>query len=149
MAHEDEAPLLASAAWRSVPGSGWPVDPISISASLIYRRWRKQPVQPDATWRDGEWLPGGWRAVHTPGHTPGHTAFYRAEEGLLIAGDAIGSLERGQIRFPAPEYADNLALARQSVRRLAELDPAVICFGHGPEARGAAALLRDLARASR
>ena len=34
------------------------------------------------------------------------------------------------------------ALNRASIRRLAALDPAVVCFGHGPPWRDAAALRR-------
>lgn len=43
---------------------------------------------------DGE-VPGlpGWTAVRTPGHTPGHVSLHRAEDGVLICGDALVTLE--------------------------------------------------------
>ena len=34
-------------------------------------------------------VPGRPRAIHTPGHSPGHVVFHFAEQGALIAGDAL------------------------------------------------------------
>jgi glyoxylase-like metal-dependent hydrolase (beta-lactamase superfamily II) len=44
-----------------------------------------QAFDPDAG------VPGlpGWQAIHSPGHTPGHISLYRREDGVLITGDAV------------------------------------------------------------
>ena len=34
-------------------------------------------------------VPGRPRVIHTPGHSPGHAVFHFAEQGALIAGDAL------------------------------------------------------------
>ncbi len=39
----------------------------------------------DATFEDGEILPGEFQVIHTPGHAPGHCCFYKSE--ILISGD--------------------------------------------------------------
>lgn len=85
---------------------------------------------------DGDDVPGGLQAIHTPGHTPGHLSFIWPDDGgVLIAGDAaarlLGRLELGSVN------ADRAA-ARRSFGRLAELDFETACFGHGPVLRGRA-----------
>ncbi len=40
---------------------------------------------------DGSEVPmmPGWTVLRTPGHTPGHCSFYRAEDDVLLVGDAF------------------------------------------------------------
>jgi glyoxylase-like metal-dependent hydrolase (beta-lactamase superfamily II) len=83
---------------------------------------------------------GGFRVLETPGHTRGHVAFWRAEDRVLIAGDVLWNYPRLMLPVP-PVNVDNRA-ARASARRIAELEPAVACFGHGP-------VLRDPGRLAR
>jgi len=85
--------------------------------------------------------------VHTPGHTPGHTAYFHLRHRVLIAGDALGHNGRGWLRFPMRIYTEDLAAAARSIRKLAGLEPEVICFGHGPVLRDAAGVLRKFAEA--
>jgi glyoxylase-like metal-dependent hydrolase (beta-lactamase superfamily II) len=86
------------------------------------------------------YLPG-WRWVHTPGHTPGHVSFYRAEDRVLISGDAMVSLQvnalagiaRGRQGLSAPPWyttADPEA-ADASLGTIAGLRPRVLATGHG------------------
>ena len=35
----------------------------------------------------------GWRWVHTPGHTPGHVSLHREDDGVLIAGDSLATMD--------------------------------------------------------
>jgi glyoxylase-like metal-dependent hydrolase (beta-lactamase superfamily II) len=144
LAHEFEAPRLASGEWRSLPGAGRSLDPVILLAGPVYRRWPARPVKITRLLRDGDEIGDGWIAVHTPGHTPGHTAFYRAASRVLIAGDALGSVRNKQIRLPKRLYAEDWAAALRSVRKLADLEPDVICFGHGRELRNASAFLQAL-----
>lgn len=82
-----------------------------------------------------------WRVIHTPGHTAGHISLFRERDRTLITGDALATvnqesvitlitLERELRQPPAPLTTDWVA-ARDSLRRLAELQPTVIAAGHG------------------
>jgi glyoxylase-like metal-dependent hydrolase (beta-lactamase superfamily II) len=104
------------------------------------------PVRVDAT-LDGEAgeVPGapGWRFVWTPGHTAGHVSLFRADDRVLIAGDAV--LPRitptlgvnRQREDPVGDYLDALA-------RLQALRPALILPGHGEPLEDGGARMREL-----
>ena len=88
----------------------------------------------------------GWRWIHTPGHTPGHVSLFRESDRLLLAGDALATMNLdswlGQVRRrpelcnpPAPLTFDWEA-ARESVRQIASLAPAAIGAGHGVPVAG-------------
>jgi glyoxylase-like metal-dependent hydrolase (beta-lactamase superfamily II) len=97
--------------------------------------------------RHGELLPGGLRAVHTPGHSPGHTALLHEESGVLMTGDAVMNL-RG-VRYAPAYFCTDPGRNRQSADRLGELDFEVAAFAHGPELRrDARAAVRKLALGS-
>ena len=145
IAHEHEAPRLASGRWRTLPGNGMSLDPMILAAGPAYRLWPPRPVQVTRPIQDGAEIGGGWIAVHTPGHTPGHTAFFHPATKVLIAGDALGSERRGHLRLPKRIYAEDWEAALRSVRKLADLQPEVICFGHGRERHQASSLLQALA----
>lgn len=88
-------------------------------------------------------LPGGLRAVHTPGHSPGHTALLHEESGVLITGDAVMNL-RG-VRYAPAFLCTDPDRNRSSADALADLDFEVAAFAHGPELRrGARAAVRAL-----
>src|SRR5262249_9627626 len=89
---------------------------------------------------DGQILPmlGGLRVVHTPGHTPGSVCLYGARDRVLFVGD---SLQRrfGRVSFASGLYSDDHAMARRSVKRLAQLDVDTIVFSHFATLEGGAA----------
>lgn len=96
---------------------------------------------------DGAVIPalGGLRVVHVPGHTPGSICLYSPVHRLLLVGDALQVI-RGRLSLPSFVFTEDMALARRSIARLAELDVATICFAHYPPWReGAAEALRALA----
>jgi glyoxylase-like metal-dependent hydrolase (beta-lactamase superfamily II) len=97
---------------------------------------------------DGDVLPvlGGLVVVHTPGHTPGSICLFAPRDGLLFVGDTL-QRRRGKVSFASALYSDDIALARRSVQRLAELDVDIIVFSHfAPLRHGAKAVLAELAR---
>jgi len=97
---------------------------------------------------DGDVLPalGGLRVVHTPGHTPGSVCLYAPRDRILFTGDAL-QRRGGRVGFASPLFSDDVAAARASVRRLADLDVATIVFSHYPPLReGANETLAMLAR---
>jgi glyoxylase-like metal-dependent hydrolase (beta-lactamase superfamily II) len=93
--------------------------------------------------QDGTLLPGGLRAVHTPGHSPGHTALLHEESGVLITGDAVLNV-RG-LRYAPAFLCTDPDRSRTSADALADLDFEIAAFAHGPELRrGARAAVRAL-----
>jgi glyoxylase-like metal-dependent hydrolase (beta-lactamase superfamily II) len=101
---------------------------------------------------DGDVLPvlGGLQVVHTPGHTPGSICLYAPRERLLFTGDVLQVIRR-KLTFASAIFSANIAQARASVARLAELDVDTIAFGHYPpwrrDANGALAALAAEAEA--
>jgi len=96
---------------------------------------------------DGQLLPilGGLQVVHTPGHTPGSVCLYAPRHRLLFVGDALQVI-RGKVTFASSVFSDDIALARATVARMAELNVETIAFSHYPPWRdGANAVLRRLA----
>jgi glyoxylase-like metal-dependent hydrolase (beta-lactamase superfamily II) len=85
---------------------------------------------------------GSFEAIHTPGHTPGHLALWRAADRTLILGDVLANAhpltQRPGLREPARRFTLDPALNRRSARKLAQLQPRLICFGHGPPLRDTA-----------
>ena len=100
------------------------------------------------------WL-NEWTCHFTPGHSPGHVALFRSEGDVLLAGDAVTTMnldsfvdtitQRQQLcRPPVPGTMD-WQQAHNSVQRLASLRPALIGAGHGRPMFGAASELQHLA----
>jgi glyoxylase-like metal-dependent hydrolase (beta-lactamase superfamily II) len=83
----------------------------------------------------------GWRIIHTPGHTHGHISLFREADRVLIAGDAVSTLDQKSLwnvltqarRFgPPPQYyTSDWDKAEASMRTLADLRPEYILCGHG------------------
>jgi glyoxylase-like metal-dependent hydrolase (beta-lactamase superfamily II) len=72
----------------------------------------------------------------TPGHQPDHVSVFIPEIRTLLAGDAA------EFPFPFPEAAATLPLMRDSLARMAALDPTTALYCHAPVTSGPA-LLRD------
>jgi glyoxylase-like metal-dependent hydrolase (beta-lactamase superfamily II) len=91
-----------------------------------------RPEYPFEPLDDGQLLGVGSlevRVVHTPGHRPEHCAFVLGEE-LVLTGDSlfVGDAARPDLAIDAREGAADL---HRSLRRLAELPPAVVVYpGH-------------------
>lgn len=94
-------------------------------------------------------VPGlaGWQWIHTPGHTAGHVSLFREADRVLIAGDALTTmdldswtavtLETPRIDRPPAPLTPDWEAAGRSVRLLAELVPVTVGAGHGVPLTGA------------
>ncbi|RCW63927.1 MBL fold metallo-hydrolase [Saliterribacillus persicus] len=79
--------------------------------------------------------------VHTPGHTPGHVSLFREKDATLLAGDAFVTVKQDslykvltqqqEISGPPRYLTTNWEAARESVKKLAALNPSVAITGHG------------------
>ncbi len=129
-------------AWKSLAG-------ILRTGSLLTPK-----VEAVETFEDGDTLPipGRPQVVYTPGHTFGHCAFHLPHRGVVIAGDALITLDpytgaRGPRVAPRCSSADS----RQSLRsldRLAETEAAVVLPGHGEPWRDGVEKASRLARSA-
>lgn len=98
---------------------------------------KPRPIKDVRTFSDGEQLdlPGGLRAVHTPGHTDGHCVLVSETAGVCFAGDAICSYnpltgERGPQLLPRA-FTKDVAQATASLDRLSGLGVESLLPGHG------------------
>ena len=89
---------------------------------------------------------GDLHVLFTPGHSPGHISFWQPEQRILITGDTMMHLFGG-LRLPIALFTVDMAENKRSIQKLADLNPAVLCFGHGePITQNAAESLRAFAQ---
>ncbi len=77
--------------------------------------------------------------LDVPGHSIGHVAYWRESDRVLILGDVLNGMNlmtgiRG-LQEPPTVFTPDPERNRQSARRLAALEPELVCFGHGPPLR--------------
>ena len=87
-----------------------------------------------------------WKVIHTPGHSPGHVSLYREKDKVLITGDAFVTTKAESAVYavthlkklsgPPKYFTCNWASAKQSVIKLAALNPEVVATGHGKPMEG-------------
>ena len=81
----------------------------------------------------------GFQVLDVPGHSAGHVAFWRDSDRVLILGDVLNNMNVltgiPGLHAPKPYLTPDPARNRESARRLAALEPALACFGHGPPLR--------------
>ena len=82
----------------------------------------------------------GFRVLEVPGHSPGHICYWRESDRVLILGDVLMNMNFYTmipgLHEPPTFFTVNPARNRESARKLVELEPALVCFGHGPPLRG-------------
>jgi glyoxylase-like metal-dependent hydrolase (beta-lactamase superfamily II) len=88
----------------------------------------------------------GFEVLETPGHTAGHIALWRESDRVLIAGDVLFHFRLlaglPGLTEPIPMFGADPRRNRRSARRLAELEPSLVCFGHGPPLRDTGKFVR-------
>jgi glyoxylase-like metal-dependent hydrolase (beta-lactamase superfamily II) len=99
--------------------------------------------------REGDDAGAGFTVLDVPGHSPGHVAFWREADRVLVAGDVFFTLNlltlRPGLSPPAKSLTFDALQNGRSMQRLADLEPSLALFGHGPPVRDAAAKLRAVA----
>jgi glyoxylase-like metal-dependent hydrolase (beta-lactamase superfamily II) len=154
--HPDELPLAAVGGLSTFEKYANPLDRWIILALLrVMPRRRVESMLSRAGLKDvarafdpGVAVPSlsDWECIPTPGHTPGHVAFFRASDRVLIAGDALLTVDLNSFwgfllwcmrlnaqRVSGPPWYStwNRRAAKESVVALAELEPRVLASGHG------------------
>jgi glyoxylase-like metal-dependent hydrolase (beta-lactamase superfamily II) len=111
---------------------------------VLMRRWDGGAVQIAGTVSEGDEV-AGFRVIHFPGHAPGLIGLWRENDRLALVSDVVylidsvrlgRPLPAGEASVPHPAWAWDHAKAKESVRKLAALEPAVVCAGHERPLRG-------------
>jgi glyoxylase-like metal-dependent hydrolase (beta-lactamase superfamily II) len=106
----------------------------------LSRRAFAGPGHPvDRALHEGDEVGAGFSVIDTPGHSAGHVAYWRESDRTLILGDVLFNqhplLGIPGLRQPPDFFTPDPAQNRDSARKLAALEPALVCFGHGPPLR--------------
>jgi hydroxyacylglutathione hydrolase len=111
---------------------------------FLMRRWDGGAVQINDTIAEGDEV-AGFRVIHFPGHAPGLIGLWRESDRLAIVSDVVylidsvrlgKPLPEGEASVPHPAWAWDHQKAKESVRKLAALEPKVVCAGHEKPLRG-------------
>ena len=120
------------------PGGIARSQPPGLVNRLQERLWTGPPHPVARRLREGDEV-AGFEVLEVPGHSPGHVAFWRASDGVLVAGDVMNNMDVRTgvpgLREPLPVFTPDPARNRESIRRLAALRPSLVLFGHGPPLR--------------
>jgi len=124
----DDADAMDSGDFSKVLPCNW-------NTHLQHLIWTGPGHPVDRRLHDGDEV-ADFTIVDAPGHSPGQVAYWRESDRLLILGDVLNgiSLLTGQVGLHEPPvlFTVDPAVNRQSARKLAQLEPKTICFGHGP-----------------
>jgi glyoxylase-like metal-dependent hydrolase (beta-lactamase superfamily II)/predicted ester cyclase len=125
-----ESPSAYRDYWNFELLSNWaaPIFPKLLSS------WDGGALEIAGTVEEGEEI-AGFKVVHLPGHAPGLIGLYREQDRLALVSDCFYTLNvetgiRNEAHVPHPAFNYDTAQARESIRKLAALDPAVAWAGH-------------------
>ncbi|MDP9294146.1 MAG: ester cyclase, partial [Actinomycetota bacterium] len=96
--------------------------------------WDGGPVEIAGTLDENDDV-SGFRVVHLPGHAPGQIALFREADRLALTSDCFYTLDpetgrKGPPRLPHRGFNLDSEQARDSMRKLAALEPAAAWAGH-------------------
>lgn len=87
-----------------------------------------------------------WKIIETPGHSPGHISLFRQSDKTLIAGDAFVTVKQEsaisvlkqekELNGPPSYFTCDWVAAKESIKKLADLEPEIAATGHGVPMRG-------------
>lgn len=129
--HEWEAPIVEGRR-RAHPIKLWPPFPLRLYLFRIISHFpilAHVPCEMDkANCLVEASRVGPLTVLHTPGHTPGHLVFsYR--DTLLVVGDAVATWPFFSAGWPG--FNMNERCYRESLLRVVDLEPEIVCPGHG------------------
>lgn len=150
LANEWDAPVYAhplEAPYLSGRSSYPPPDPlVGGTMALVSPLYPRGPIDVNERLHSlpaDNSVPGmsGWRWIHTPGHSPGHVSLFRDIDRILLAGDALVTVQqesalavttqRPEVQRPPAYFTPDWQLASLSARTLAALQPEILATGHG------------------
>jgi hydroxyacylglutathione hydrolase len=102
--------------------------------------WDGGPVEIAGTVSEGDEI-AGFRVVHLPGHAPGLIGLWRESDRLALVSDTLYTLDpqtglKGRARVPHRAFNKDTEQARESIRKLAAMEPASVWPGHADPVTG-------------
>jgi hydroxyacylglutathione hydrolase len=102
--------------------------------------WDGGAVPIAGTVEEGERI-AGFDVVHLPGHAPGLIGLFRESDRLALVSDTVYTLDpqsgrREPAHVPHPAFNQDTEQARESIRKLAALDPTTVWAGHADPVTG-------------
>ncbi len=136
---QDDVPAMEIPGSVGAPGAPW------VIARFQGRFWIGPPHPVARALHEGDEV-AGFRVIETPGHTRGHVAFWREQDRVLILGDVLNNMNLltavPGLHEPPDFFTPDVKRNRESIRRMAALEPALTLFGHGPPLRGSEKLTK-------
>ena len=88
--------------------------------------------EPDHLYGDGDVLPGGLGAVHTPGPESAHYSFLLERQGgVLFCSDLVANDGSTELHLIPDEYQEDPGQTRLSIAALLDAPFEVLCLAHG------------------
>jgi glyoxylase-like metal-dependent hydrolase (beta-lactamase superfamily II) len=161
-AHEDHrgaAPGLGAPVWCHEDERAYAEDPlrphtdyydfskipsplVRVGLPIAFRLFDGGPCRVERTLVEGERV-AGFEVVHLPGHSPGQIALWREHDRVALTTDCFYTfnpvkltLPFGEPRCTFPFFDHDHERARLSLRKLAEMEPAVAWPGHARPVSG-------------
>ncbi len=134
-----DVPAWCSAGDAEAVRAGKPV-----AASRVQSLFNWKPVDVARELRDGDEVGAGFTVLDAPGHSPGQIVLWRDRDRTLVCGDVFLNLNFyttiAGLNEPPRAFTVDPARNRESARRLADLEPQLVLFGHGKPLRDPAKL---------
>lgn len=123
--HEADAPRLSrEKEWKTVNG----VLGLFFRATGAVMRFNR--LKADVLLKDSDII-DGLTVIHTPGHTEGSICLYLPRRAIFV-GDALVTNDERMPRLPRRSMSTDFDQAKESLRKISQLEYSVLLPGHGP-----------------
>jgi glyoxylase-like metal-dependent hydrolase (beta-lactamase superfamily II) len=135
--HEADAPRLSGEKeWKTVKG----VLGLFFRVTSVVMRFSR--LKADVLLKDSDII-DGLTVIHTPGHTEGSICLYLPGRALFV-GDALVTNSERMPSLPRRSMSMDVNLAKESIRKISQLEYSVLLPGHGPPIeQNASAIMKE------
>jgi glyoxylase-like metal-dependent hydrolase (beta-lactamase superfamily II)/predicted ester cyclase len=149
----DRAAAESTAALRTYWDLSKLAPPVRAVYPRLLRAWDGGALEISGTVEEGEEV-AGFKVVHLPGHAPGLIGLFRESDRLALVSDCFYTLDpqtgiKGGPRVPHAAFNEDSEQARDSIRKLAALEPSAAWAGHADPVTGAVRVELERAAAAR
>ncbi|QLH83674.1 MBL fold metallo-hydrolase [Halosimplex pelagicum] len=134
---EIDIPVLCHEDERAVVESGETSPPMPQNrTNELFERFMAGDGHPVAEAVEAGDSVGEFEVVETPGNAPGHISLWREADGTVLLGDVLSNIHLFSLRYGLHElpsrFTHSPTRSIESARKIADLEPDLVCFGHGP-----------------